>query len=138
MRERQDSLALTWHTDGEVSMTPRLLWAGATLLFAGCVENQPAPFETTPEILCAELADAGCPQGLDDACVENHSNRQDDVPACESEWNELRRCYFVDLPADAEEELAAAPFTCVLSDSCADESEALCFCERGTDCFIDT
>ena len=58
-------------------------------------------------------------------------------PGCESARNDLRRCYYVDLPADAEAELATDPFTCVLSDACANETDALCHCERGPACDVD-
>lgn len=118
-------------------MVLKLLVTIAVVGTAACGQNQAAPAETTPEVLCAELADADCPQGLDASCVETMDLKASEFPDCEAERNELRRCYFIDLPADAETELAVDPHTCVLSDSCSDETDALCHCERGDLCDVD-
>ena len=104
---------------------------------SGCTQNSPAPAVVTAQALCDELSAHSCPQGLDENCAENLDLGSNEFPDCESEQNELRRCYFVDLPADSDKELAEDPFTCVLSDACSDESDRLCRCERGDDCDIE-
>lgn len=100
-------------------------------------ENAAAPSEVTAAVLCAHLAEASCPQGLDASCVSNLDMNSASFPSCEDARNELRRCYYIDLPADSEAELAVDPATCVLSDACANESDSLCRCERGPECDID-
>ena len=121
--------------------TLRLLLAFLCVPAASCAvapwENADAPSVVTAALLCEHLAESACPQGLDENCVENNELSSEELPACEDARNDLRRCYFIDLPADGDEERAIDPFTCVLSDACANESDALCRCERGDACDVD-
>lgn len=110
----------------------RALFA-AFFMVTAC-ENAEAPQTVSPAELCQHLGEAGCPQGADQHCIENNSPAPDLANRCESERNELRRCYWIDLPANSDEELAVDPFSCVLSDACTNESESLCRCERGVEC----
>ena len=79
---------------------------------SGACENGAAPLTVTPAILCQHLRDGGCPQGADVDCEESLSlGEPDPSAACASQRNELRRCYWIDLPADADHELASDPAT---------------------------
>ena len=84
--------------------------------------------------LCSHYDDTGCLEGTQEACAASYAPDPTVAGSCENERNELRRCHWLDLPADAEAELATDPFDCVLSHACENESQALCFCERGLEC----
>lgn len=107
------------------------------VLMAACDENAGAPSEATPEIVCEHWRASGCPQGFLDECVQVLDMESAEFPDCAAQRNDLRRCYYLDLPADAEEELKGIPQTCVLSEACKNEGDSLCYCERGPECGYD-
>lgn len=108
----------------------------ALLLLAAC-ENAAAPPVVTPEELCMHLEETGCLQGPIDDCIEGFTPATEVADRCGAERNEYRRCVWVDFPADADQELSVDPFTCVHSRACENESDLLCWCERGLECGVD-
>lgn len=102
-------------------------------------QNSGAPTEVSAEELCSRLEESGCPQGETENCVENHRTMgvRDENADCDAQINELRRCYYIDLPADIDAEIDFYG-TCVLSTACETETDAVCRCERGDLCDVDS